>query len=112
MSAKPLQRRDDTVSRRLVWSLLLGVALSLAALIASRDQDAITNLLRHDIGSLAIKIVLVVFIGGLVLVVFRERLSKAIESALFWTVIGLLLVVVYSYRLELRDIADRVIAEL
>lgn len=71
------------MSRRLVWSLLLGVALSLAALIASRDQDAITNLLRHDIGSLAIKIVLVVFVGGLVLVVFRERLSKAIEAALF-----------------------------
>ena len=100
------------MSRRLVWSLLLGVALSLAALIASRDQDAITNLLRHDIGSLAIKIVLVVFVGGLVLVVFRERLSKAIEAALFWTVIGLLLVVGYSYRLELRAIADRVIAEL
>jgi aspartyl protease family protein len=90
----------------------LGVALSLAALIASRDQDAITNLLRHDIGSLAIKIVLVVFVGGLVLVVFRERLSKAIEAALFWTVIGLLLVVGYSYRLELREISDRVIAEL
>ena len=100
------------MSRRLVWSLLLGVALSLAALIASRDQDAITNLLRHDIGSLAIKIVLVVFVGGLVLVVFRERLSKAFEAALFLTVIGLLLVVSYSYRLELREIADRVIAEL
>jgi aspartyl protease family protein len=100
------------VSRRLVWSLLLGVALSLAALIASRDQDAITNLLRHDIGSLAIKIVLVTFVGGLLLVVFRERLSKALEAALFWTVIGLLLVVGYSYRFELREVADRVIAEL
>ena len=100
------------MSRRLVWSLLLGVALSLAALIASRDQDAITNLLRHDIGSLAVKIVLVTFVGGLVLVVFREKLSKALEAALFWTVIGLLLVVGYSYRLELRDVADRVVAEL
>src|SRR6185437_14583888 len=112
MSAKPLRQRDDTVSRRLIWSLLLGVALSLAALIASSDQDAITNLLRHDIGSLAIKIVLVVFVGGLVLVMFRERLSKAIEAALFWTVVGLLLVVGYSYRFELREVADRVIAEL
>jgi aspartyl protease family protein len=95
-----------------VWSLLLGVALSLAALIASSDQDAITNLLRHDIGSLAIKVMLVAFVGGLVLVMFRERLSKAIEAALFWAVIGLLLVVGYSYRFELREVADRVIAEL
>jgi aspartyl protease family protein len=88
------------------------VALSLAALIASRDQDAITNLLRHDIGSLALKIVLVVFAGGLVLALFRERLSKAIEATFFWAVIGLLLVVGYSYRFELRDMSDRVIAEL
>ena len=100
------------MSRRLIWSLLLGVALSLAALIASSDQDAITNLLRHDVGSLALKIALVVFVGGLVLTLFRERLSKAIEASLFWAVIGLLLVVGYSYRFELREVADRVIAEL
>jgi aspartyl protease family protein len=100
------------VSRRLIWSLLLGVALSLAALIASSDQDAITNLLRHDVGSLALKIALVVFVGGLVLTLFRERLSKAIEASLFWAVIGLLLVVGYSYRFELREVADRVVAEL
>ena len=100
------------MSRRLVWSLLLGVALSLAALIASSDQDAITNLLRHDIGSVAIKIVLVVFAGVVVFGLLLERFSKAIEALLFWTVIGLLLVVGYSYRAELREAADRVIAEL
>jgi aspartyl protease family protein len=100
------------VSRRLIWSLVLGVALSLAALIASTDHDAISNLLRHDVGSLVLKIALVVFAGGLVLVLFREKLSKALEATLFWAVVGLLLVVGYSYRLELRDVADRVIAEL
>lgn len=100
------------MSRRLTWSFVLGVALSLAALIASSDQDAIANLLRHDVGSLALKIVLLVFVGGLVLVMFRERLSAALEAILFWAVIGLLLVVGYSYRLELRDVVDRVMAEL
>ena len=64
------------MSRRLVWSLLFGVAVSLAALIASRDQDAITSLLRHDLGSLALKIILLVFLGGLILTLFRERLSS------------------------------------
>jgi len=100
------------MSRRLVWSLLFGVALSLAALIASSDQDAITDLLRHDLGSLAIKVVFVIFVGAIVLTLFRERLSKAFEAALFWAVVGLLLVVGYSYRLELHEAADRVIAEL
>ena len=100
------------MSRRLTWSLVLGAALSLAALIASTDNDAIANLLRHDVGSLVIKIALVVFVGGLVLTLFRERLSQALEAMLFWAVLGLLLVVAYSYRFELRDTGDRVMAEL
>jgi aspartyl protease family protein len=101
------------MSRRLTWSLVLGVALSLAVLIVtSDDQDAIANLLRHDMGTLLLKIAAVVCIGGLLLVMFRERLSKALEAMLFWTVVGLLLVVGYTYRFELRDASDRVIAEL
>jgi aspartyl protease family protein len=56
--------------------------------------------------------VLVVFVGAALLALFRERLSKAIEAGLFWAVIAMLLVVGYSYRFELRDAADRVIAEL
>jgi aspartyl protease family protein len=100
------------VSRRLTWSLVLGVGVSLAALIASSDQDAITNLLRHDIGALALKIALVVCLGGLVLALFRENLSRALEATLFWAMVGLLLVVGYTYRFELREAADRVLAEL
>lgn len=100
------------LSRRLTWTFVIGVALSLTALIATHDQDAIANLLSHDIGSLALKLMVVIFAGGLVLTLFRERLSKAIEALLFWAVVGLLLVVGYSYRFELRDVGDRVIAEL
>jgi len=101
------------VSRRLTWSFVAGVALSLAVLIAtSDDHDAIANLLRHDMGSLLLKIAVVVFAGGLVLVLFRERLSQALEVMLFWAVLGLLLVVGYTYRFELRDAGDRVLAEL
>ena len=100
------------MSRRLTWTFVFGVVLSLAALIASNDQDAITNLLSHDIGSLALKLSLAIFVGGLVLTLYRERLSHALEAMAFWAVLGLLLVVGYSYRFELRDVGDRVIAEL
>jgi len=100
------------LSRRLIWTLILGVALSLTAMIASADQDAITNLLRHDIGALTLKVALIVCAGGLLLVLFKERLSKVFEAALFWIVIVLLLVVGYSYRFELGDAGDRVIAQL
>jgi aspartyl protease family protein len=100
------------MSRRLTWAFVIGVAVSLAALIATGDHDAIANLLNHNIGGLVLKVAIVVFAGGLVLTLFRERLTVALEATLFWAVIGLLLVVGYSYRFELRDVADRVIAEL
>lgn len=100
------------MSRRLIWILVLGAALSLVALIATSGQDAIANLLRHDVGAVVVKIVLVVCVAGLFFAVFREKLSQALEATMFWAVVGLLLVVGYSYRFELREAADRVIAEL
>ena len=100
------------MSRRLTWIFALGVALSLSALIASTDQDPIANLLRHDAGSLALKLALAIFVGGLMIGLFRDRLSQAFEALLFWAVLGLLLMVGYSYRFELRDVGDRIIAEL
>lgn len=100
------------MSRRLIWLLVLGVGLSIAALIASSDQDAIASLLRHDAGAIALKAVLIIGVAGLFFAVFREKLSQALEATMFWAVIGLMLMVGYSYRFELREAADRVIAEL
>ena len=100
------------MSRRLTWIFVIGIVISLAAIIASNDQDAIANVLRHDTSSLVIKIALAVFIGGLVLVQFRDKLGKALEALLFWALVMLLLVIGYSYRYELRDVGERVLAEL
>jgi aspartyl protease family protein len=100
------------MSRRLTATLVLGMALSLVALLASREQDAIAHLLRPDMSALALKGALLVCAGGLLLVMFREKLSQALEFTLFWAVIVLWLVVGYNYRFELKDIADRVMAEL
>jgi aspartyl protease family protein len=100
------------MSRRLLWSLLFGVAVSLAVVIASNDTDAIANLLRHDVSALLLKVAIVVFVGGLILLLFRERLTRVMEALLFWSVIGLLLSVAYAYRLELHEAGDRVLAEL
>jgi aspartyl protease family protein len=91
---------------------VFGVALSFAALVATSEQDAIASLLAHDRGAIALKLVLVIFIVGLIVTLFRDRLSKAFEAMLFWAVVGLMLIVGYSYRFELRDVADRVMAEI
>ena len=100
------------MSRRLLWTLLLGVGLSLAVLIASTHRTTVADLLRYDFASLLVKIALLVFVGGLVLTLFREPFSRALEATLFWVVVALLLVVGYTYRFELREVSDRVLAEL
>ncbi|MEJ2432886.1 MAG: TIGR02281 family clan AA aspartic protease [Pseudolabrys sp.] len=101
------------MSRRVTWSLVVGVALSLAVLIAtSGQQDSIAGLLRHDRSELVIKIAAAVFAGGLLLLIFRDKLSKVLEAALFWSVVGVVLLVGYTYRYELHEAADRVIAQV
>jgi aspartyl protease family protein len=75
-------------------------------------DDKIAGLSTDELGSLVYHVGLVVLIGGGVLVLFREKLSKALEAALFWVMVGLVLAFGYTYRAELRGIADRVMAEL
>jgi aspartyl protease family protein len=100
------------VSRRLTWSLLFGAALSLAIMVASNDRDPIADLLRHDSAMMLLKAAVAVFAAGFALTLFRKRLSRIFEAALAWTAVGLLLVTGYTYRSEMHDVVDRVMAEL
>ena len=100
------------VRRRLLYVLLIGLALALVILLATNDQDKIAGLASRDFGSLVYHLALVVFIGGTVLVMFRERLSQALEAALFWVLVGFVLVFAYTYRVELRAVSDRILAEV
>jgi aspartyl protease family protein len=103
------------VRRRLLWILLIGLALSLVVLIARHDAGTIAiptmDMSSEDFASLAYNLALIVFLGGTVLVLFRERFSQALEAALFWAAVGLVLALGYTYRMELRDVGDRVLAE-
>jgi len=96
----------------LLWTLLIGVAIALVLLIVRHDEGTIAGLDNQDFGSLAYKIVLVVAVGSVVLALFRDRFSEALQAALVWVVIALLLVVGYTYRAELREGGERVLAEL
>ena len=98
--------------RRLLWVLLIGVALALILLIARHDQEPFGRLAADDLGDLAYHLALVVFIGGAVLMMFRERPSAALEAALFWVIVGFVLVFAYTYRADLRGVGERMMAEL
>jgi aspartyl protease family protein len=96
---------------RLLW-ILLSILAAVAAVLIVQGDRTIAGLNQVDLTSLVVKIVLIVFVSGLVLTLFQERLSQAIKSALIWVAIALLLAVGYTYRFDLRDVADRVMGEL
>lgn len=97
---------------RLLWLLLLGIMLALLVLLARGGEGTIGPLSNAAFGSLVYKIALLVFLGGLVLTLFREGFAQAVTAALLWVVVGLVLVVAYSYRFELHNVADRVMVVL
>jgi aspartyl protease family protein len=99
------------VPRRLIWLLL--AVLIIAGLAVALDQNgtALAGRSLDDYSTLVIRIVMVVVVGAFALSLFRGRLSHAIEAALVWIVIAGLLAVGYTYRFELRDVAERVLAE-
>jgi aspartyl protease family protein len=97
---------------RLLWVLLLLLGIGALVLVLRHDQGTIGGLETGDFASLVYKIALLIFIGGAVLALFRERVAEAFQAAAFWVVIGLLLAVGYTYRHDLRDIGDRVLSEL
>jgi len=98
------------MSRRLTFTLLFGVLLSFTAITASSERDAIGQLLRHDVGAVALKASLIICATGLLIALFRENLSKALENALFCSVLLLIGFVGYSYRYELKSAGERVMA--
>src|SRR4029079_491961 len=97
---------------RLLWFLLLFTGIGLLVVMLRHDQGTIGGLETGDVASLVYKIAVLIFIGGAVLALFRDRIAEAFQAALFWVVIGLLLAVGYTYRHDLRDIGERVLAEL
>src|SRR5690242_15504238 len=97
---------------RLLWTLLLIIGIGLLALILRHDQGTIGGFETGDFASLVYKIALLIFIGGGVFALFRERIAEAFQAAMFWVVIGLLLAIGYTYRHDLQDVGDRVLSEL
>lgn len=97
---------------RLLWILLIGLALAAAVLVGRQDEGTIAGLTTSEFASLAYKAALLVFVAGAALAFFRNRLSQAVEALFAWIIIGVLLLAGYAYRFELRDVADRVLVEL
>jgi aspartyl protease family protein len=97
--------------RRLLWILLTLLAAILFLLVTKNDGAVTAGTRQPDLVSLAVKIALAVFVGALVLTLLRERFSRALETAMVWVAVALLLAVGYGFRTELRDVTERLMTE-
>jgi len=98
--------------RVLIWFLLVGLSLVVVVVASGNGRGAIGDLSANDFGSLLINVAWLVLVGGVVIALFRDRITKAIGAAALWIVIALVLMVGYTYRFQLRDVADQAMAEL
>jgi len=100
------------VHQRLLWFLLGALLIGLLVLIARHGEGTVGTLQSANFGALVYWGALLVFLGGSALVMFRRRFAQALIAALMWVALALILVVGYAYRFDLRNVADRVMAEL
>jgi aspartyl protease family protein len=100
------------VGSRLLWILLIGLGLAFLLLLLRHDDGTLAGMTTDEFSGAVIKIALIVFIGSMVVTLFRERLSQALQAGLFWLIVASVLAVGYTYRTELRDTGNRVLAEL
>ena len=98
--------------RRLLWILLAVLTVALLVLVLQQNETALAELSRFDGASVETKIMAAALVGLIALMLFRQRFSHALESALIWVMLATLLALGYTYRFELREVADRVLAEL
>jgi aspartyl protease family protein len=98
--------------RRLLWILLAVLTITLLVLVLRQNETALAELSRFETSSLETKIMAGALVGLIALTLFRQRFSHAFESALIWLMLAALLTLGYTYRFELREVADRVLAEL
>jgi aspartyl protease family protein len=98
--------------RRLLWILLAALTIALLILVLRQNEAALDELSHFENASLGTKITALILIGLIALTLFRQRFSHVLESVLIWTALALLLLLGYTYRFELRDVTNRVLAEL
>jgi aspartyl protease family protein len=94
-----------------LWFLLaIGV---IVLLFVSLEQHGITvkDLGTFDPSPLTQNVIVFVLLVVVALALLRRRFSQAIKAVLIWLVLAAALAVGYTYRFELREVADRVMAE-
>ena len=109
--AAPAAGHGDPIVRGGLKTLVMLLAIGGLIVLVAR-HGTMAGLGDGDLASLVYKIGFLILVGAAVLRVFRDRMGEAVQAALTWVIVGLVLVAGYTYRSTLKDAADRILAEL
>ena len=98
---------------RRLGSFLFVIAAVLLLIFLLRQHDtAWAELVRWDQSGVETKIMALALVAMIVFILYRQQFSHVLRSAVIWAFIALVLVLGYTYRFELHDVTQRVLAEL
>jgi aspartyl protease family protein len=97
--------------RSLVWFVLAVGLVALGFIYLDQKGITVADLSALDMSSASVRLVMLAVAIVVAIGMFRGRFSQAIKFILIWIAIVLALAVGYTYRFELREVADRVTAE-
>jgi len=95
-----------------VKTILMLFAIGALIVAVARQGGALTGLEESDLASLVYKIAFLIVVGAAVMRIFRDRMGEAVQAALLWVIVGLVLVAGYAYRFDLKDAGNRMMLEL
>ena len=97
--------------RSLLWFVLAVGLVALGFIYLDQKGLTVADLSALDMSSATVRLVMLAVAIVVAIGMFRGRFSQAIKFILIWLAIVLALAVGYTYRFELREVADRVMAE-
>jgi aspartyl protease family protein len=97
--------------RSLLWFLVAIGLIALLFIFLEQNGITVAGLDALDMSSATVRLVILAVAIMVAVTMFRGRFSQAIKFILIWITIALALAVGYTYRFELREVADRVMAE-
>jgi aspartyl protease family protein len=97
--------------RSLLWLLVAIALIALFFIYLEQNNITVAGLDALDMSSAGVRLVILAVVIVAAITMFRGRLSQALKFIVAWIAIALALAVGYTYRFEMREVADRVMAE-
>lgn len=97
---------------RLLWMLLIGLFIGVLVLVVHHEQGEVAGLSLDQFGRLVATLSIAIFVGGAIWAMFRGRIGESLMAAAFWVVLAAFLAVIYTYRMPLVEVGQRVAAQL